>query len=75
MIPIVEKKKVTGLRKNESGGLNRMNIGLGGKNKKAKGKKKCTIKKKPKFKDSRKCLEDNKIILKSKQKLTIEMNN
>ena len=50
-------------------------IGLGGKNKKAKGKKKCTVKKKPKFKDNRKCLEDNKIILKSKQKLTIEMNN
>ena len=43
--------------------------------KKAKGKNKCIIKRRLKFEDYKKCLQNNKVILRSQQTFKSEANN
>ena len=78
-LPIGKNKKVIGLFKNELGGkIMKELVGLRAKihaylmddnseHKKAKGTKKCVIKRKLMFKSYKDCLFNNKIILKSQQ--------
>ena len=47
----------------------------GGSDKKAKGKKKCVIKRRLKFNDYKDCLLNNEIILKSQQRFKSEAHN
>ena len=47
----------------------------GSGNKNVKETKKCLVKKIPKFEDYKKCLQDNKIILKLQQRLKNEARN
>ena len=85
-MPTGKNKKVIGLMKDELGGeimteflvLRSKTSYLivdGNTDKKAKGTKKCVIKRILKFNDYKNCILDNKIILKSQQKFRSEAHN
>ena len=79
-LPTGKSKKIIGLMKNELGGKIIMEFVTlrpttysfltddGKEDKKAKGTKKCVIKKKIKFNDYKKCLFNDELILKSQQR-------
>ena len=86
-LPTVKNKKVIGLMKDELGGrIMTEFISLrpkaytyltddGKEDKKAKGTKKCVIKRKIKFDDSKKCLLNGEVILKSQQRFRSKGHN
>ena len=86
-LPTGKNKKVIGLMKDESGGkIMTEFVALrpktysylmddGGSDKKAKGTKKCVIKRRLKFNDYKDCLLNNEIILKSQQRSKSERHD
>ena len=84
---IEKNKKVIGLMKDELGGKIMIKFAAfrpktyyylvddGNSNKKAKGTKKCVIKRRLKFNDYKDCLLNNEIILKSQQRFKSEAHN
>ena len=86
-LPMGKNKKVIGLMKDELGEkIMTKFVGLrpktysylmddGNTDKKAKGIKKCVIKRKLKFQDYKNCLLNDKIILKSQQRFKSELHN
>ena len=86
-LPKGKNKKVIGLMKDELGGkimtefvalrpkTNSYLTDDGGSDKKAKGTKKCVIKRRLKFNDYKDCLLNNEIILKSQQRFKSERHD
>ena len=81
-LPKGKNKKVIGLMKDELGGkimtefvLYSYLIDDGGSDKKAKGAKKCVIKRRLKFNGYKGCLLNNKIVLKSQQRFKSERHD
>ena len=86
-LPTGKNRKVIGLMKNEQGGKVMTEfvalrpktysylMDHGGGDKKAKGKKKCVIKRRLKFNDYKDCLLNNEIILKSQQRFKSERHD
>ena len=86
-LPKGKNKKVIGLMKDELGGKITIKfvalrpktysylMDHGGSDKKAKGTKKCVIKRRLKFNDYKDCLLNNEIILKSQQRFKSEAHN
>ena len=86
-LPTGKNKKMIGLMKDESGGkIMTKLVALrpktysylmddGGSDKKAKGTKKCVIKRRLKFNDYKDCLLNNEIILKSQQRFKSERHD
>ena len=84
-MPTRKNKKVVGLMKDELGGKiitvfvalrpKTYLIGDSNSDKKAKGTKKCAIKRRHKFNNYKDCLLNNKIILKPQQRFKSEVHN
>ena len=78
-LPTGKNKKVIGLTKDEFVALRPKTYSYlkddGDSNKRAKGTKKCVIKRRLKFNDYKNCLLNNEIILKSKQRFKIKAHN
>ena len=86
-LPKGKNKKVIGLFKDEQGGKIMSEFARlrpktysylmddGGSDKKAKGTKKCVIKRRPKFNDYKECILNNEIVLKSQQRFKSERHD
>ena len=78
-LPTGKNKKVIGLTKDEFVALRPKTYSYlkddGDSNKRAKGTRKCVIKRRLKFNDYKNCLLNNEIILKSKQRFKIKAHN
>ena len=78
-LPTGKNKKVIGLTKDKFVALRPKTYSYlkddGDSNKRAKGTRKCVIKRRLKFNDYKNCLLNNEIILKSKQRFKIKAHN